>query len=358
MVSLTNEQLNDPVALTRALVDMESVSGDEEQIADLVESALRDRAHLRVLRDGNVVFARTELGRDKRILLAGHLDTVPLNDNFPSHTDGDTMYGCGTSDMKSGTAIALHLAATLSDPACDLSFVFYDCEEVDSERNGLNKASIHRPEWLAADFAFLLEPTLGVVEAGCQGTMRANITLTGKRAHSARSWLGDNAIHSAGEVLRRLDDYSARTVDIDGCRYREGLNAVGIAGGVAGNVIPDTCTVTVNFRFAPDRSLDDAQRHLEEVFAGFQIEVTDRGPAAMPGLQAPAAAQFLRRIGHEPRAKLGWTDVARFAQLGVPAVNFGPGDPNLAHTKNEHVSCSRIVDCCETLRDYLAKGSQ
>ncbi|MGH8880208.1 MAG: succinyl-diaminopimelate desuccinylase, partial [Stackebrandtia sp.] len=218
---------------------MESVSGNEKPIADAVEQALAGRDHLRVLRDGNVVFARTELSRDRRIMLAGHLDTVPLHDNFPSRMDGDLMYGCGTADMKSGTAIALHLAVTATEPRYDLSFVFYDCEEVESDRNGLRKAAEHRPEWLAADFAFLLEPTFGEVEAGCQGTLRAKVTVPGTRAHSARSWLGDNAIHSATEVLRRLHSYQPRAVDIDGCHYREGLNAVRIAGGVAGNVIPD-----------------------------------------------------------------------------------------------------------------------
>lgn len=356
MASFTDEQLADPVALTRAMVDIESVSGNEKAITDAVEQALLGRDQLRVERDGNVVFARTEHGLANRIMLAGHLDTVPLHDNFPSHTVGDVMYGCGTSDMKSGSAIALHLAVTATEPTHDFSFVFYDCEEVDSERNGLNKASRQRPEWLAADLAFLLEPTLGEVEAGCQGTMRVRVSAAGKRAHSARSWLGHNAIHAAGEILRRLDAYAARTVNIDGCRYREGLNAVNISGGVAGNVIPDECFVDVNYRFAPDRSESDAKQHLMDVFSGFNVEVSDSAPAAAPGLQSAAAADFVSQIGREPVAKLGWTDVARFSVMGIPALNFGPGDPNLAHTKNEHVSCTRIVECADTLRAYLTGG--
>ena len=358
VVAITEKELADPVALTRALVDIESVSGNEKAIADAVEAALAGRGHLSVFREGNVVFARTELGREQRVMLAGHLDTVPLHDNFPSRTEGDTMYGCGTSDMKSGTAIALHLAATLTDPVHDLSFVFYDCEEVESDRNGLGRMATARPEWLAADFAFLLEPTFGEVEAGCQGTMRVEVSTQGKRAHSARSWLGDNAIHAAAEILRRLEKYEARVVDIDGCRYREGLNAVRIRGGVAGNVIPDECVVEVNFRFAPDRSVEAATRHVSDVFAGFPLAVTDVAPAAMPGLSAPAARDFLAAVGRPAVAKLGWTDVARFAQLGIPAVNFGPGDPNLAHTKEEHVSCARIVECADMLRGYLTGGEQ
>ena len=353
MVSFTNTQLADPVALTEAMVDVESVSGNEKELADAVERAVLGVPHLHVMREGNVVFARTELNRPSRVILAGHLDTVPLNDNFPSRRDGDLIHGCGTTDMKSGSAVALHLAATLAEPVHDLSFVFYDCEEVDSDRNGLGKAARHRPEWLAADFALLLEPTLAEVEAGCQGTLRVEVRTTGRRAHSARSWLGDNAIHHAGEVLHRLSQYRARTIDIDGCRYREGLNAVRVHGGVAGNVIPDECVVEVNYRFAPDRGVDDAVRHVTDVFADCSVTVVDAAPGALPGLDAPAARHFLSAVGRPPTAKLGWTDVARFSSLGIPAVNYGPGDANLAHTKNEYVSSARIVECADTLRRYL-----
>ena len=353
MVVLTESLLADPVALTRALVDIESVSGNEKEITDAIEAALRTRPHLRVLREDNVVCARTELGRPGRVVLAGHTDTVPLHDNFPSHTDGDLMYGCGTADMKSGTAIALHLAATIAEPVHDVTYIFYDCEEIESERNGLRRFAVGNAGLLDADLAFLLEPTHGVLEAGCQGTMRFDVRALGKRAHSARSWRGDNAIHNATEILQRLSAYEARSVDIDGCVYREGLNAVGISGGVAGNVIPDACVVTVNFRFAPDRSGEQAREHVAEVFDGFDIEVTDLAPGALPGLSAPAARDFLAVVGSEPVAKLGWTDVARFSALGVPAVNYGPGDPNLAHTKEEHVSCSLITEGADTMRDYL-----
>lgn len=350
---LKPEVLADPVALTRALVDIESVSGDEREITDVVEAALLPLAHLSVERAGNVVCARTNLGRAARVVLAGHLDTVPLHGNFPSTVDGELIYGCGTSDMKSGSAIALHLAATVTEPVFDVTYLFYDCEEVEAARNGLNIVSGSHPDWLVADLAILLEPTHGLVEAGCQGTMRVVVTTEGVRAHSARSWRGVNAIHGAGEVLRRLAEYQPRRVLIDGCEYREGLNAVGIRGGVAGNVVPDRCEIEVNFRFAPDRSAEQALAHLREVFTGYALELTDSAEGALPGLTAAPAQQFLASVGEASVGKLGWTDVARFAALGVPALNFGPGDPNLAHTRDEHVEIPKIIAGADILRRWL-----
>ncbi len=350
---LSPDVLADPVALTRALVDISSVSGREETIADAVEEALAGVPHLSVHRSGNTVMARTDLGRGRRVVLAGHLDTVPHAGNWPSRTDGDVIHGCGTADMKSGTAIALHLAATLAEPAYDVTYFFYDCEEVEAERNGLNRIAVEHSEWLEADFAVLLEPTYGVVEAGCQGTLRVEVRTSGRRAHSARSWLGNNAIHAAGEALRRLAAYEPRDVTIDGCTYREGLNAVAISGGVAGNVIPDECVLTVNFRFAPDRSEKDAEQHCRDVFTGFAVDLLDTAPGALPGLHAESAREFLAAVGAAPQAKLGWTDVARFAALGVPAVNFGPGDPNLAHTREERVEIPKIIECTDVVRRWL-----
>lgn len=344
----------DPVALTAALVDVPSVSGDEAALADAIVDALAAQApHLELQRSGDTVLARTGLGRPQRVLLAGHLDTVPVADNLPSRFADGVLYGCGTSDMKAGDAVFLHLAATVPEPVCDLTVVFYDCEEVDAARNGLGRIERDHAEWLAADLAILGEPTDGAVEAGCQGTLRASVRTAGRRAHSARWWLGSNAIHAAAEVLSRLGGYQPRTVTIDGCTYREGLQAVRIAGGVSGNVVPDRCEVSVNFRFAPDRSLAEAQQHVREVFDGFGIEFTDGAPGALPGLDAAAAQSFLRSSGAAPVAKYGWTDVSRFAALGIPALNYGPGDPNLAHTRDEHVHTARITECTGVLRRYL-----
>ena len=353
---LTPDVLVDPVVLTRALVDIESVSRDEKVIADCVEDVLRSVRHLRVERLGNTVMARTDLDRPRRVVLAGHLDTVPVNRNLPSTVVDDLIYGCGTSDMKSGVALALHIAATLPDPGHDITFLFYEAEEIEARYNGLYLVSQERPDWLRADFAVLLEPTYGVVEAGCQGTLRAVIRTHGRRAHTARAWRGVNAIHAAGGALQRLDDYRARSVTIDGCTYREGLNAVRISGGVAGNVVPDECEIEVNLRFAPDRSEKHAVQHVQEVFEGFDVEVTDSAPGALPGLTAEVARDFLAAIGAAPAAKLGWTDVARFASLGIPALNYGPGDPMLAHAPDEHVEIGKIRDGAATLHRWLASG--
>ncbi len=346
--------LADPGELTAALVDVPSVSGDEARLAELVEEALRALPHLHVVRDGDAVVARTELGRDRRVLLAGHLDTVPVADNLPSRREGQTLYGCGTSDMKSGDAVLLHLAATLPEPAYDLTFVLYDHEEVEAARNGLGRLVQRQRPLLDADLAVLMEPTSGQVEAGCQGTLRVQVALAGRRAHSARSWLGVNAVHAAAPLLARLASYAPRSVEIDGCTYREGLNAVRIEGGVAGNVVPDACTVTVNFRFAPDRSEEQALAHVRDVLAPHDCVLTDTSPGALPGLAAPAAQHFLAAVGGRAVAKYGWTDVARFAALGIPAVNFGPGDPSLAHTREESVDLRQVTRCTDVLRGYLS----
>jgi succinyl-diaminopimelate desuccinylase len=339
--------------LTAALVDVPSVSGDEQTLADAIAAALGELPHLSVHRDGNAVVARTDLGLPQRVILAGHIDTVPIAGNLPSRTDGDVLYGCGSCDMKSGVAVQLRLAALLSEPSRDVTYVFYDCEEVEAQRNGLLRLSRNAPELLGGDLAVLLEPTGGVIEGGCQGTLRADVTAHGTRAHSARSWMGRNAIHGAGAILDVLRAYRPREPEVDGLTYHEGLNAVGISGGVAGNVIPDECVVTVNYRFAPDRSIEQAAEHVREVFGGFGVEVTDAAPGARPGLADPAAAALLGEVGGAPRAKLGWTDVARFAVLGLPAVNYGPGDPQVAHTVGEHVPLGQIAGCEAKLLAWL-----
>jgi succinyl-diaminopimelate desuccinylase len=243
------------------------------------------------------------------------------------------------------------------EPSSDVTYVFYDAEEVESARNGLGRLVAHHPEWVAGDMAVLGEPTAGALEGGCNGTLRVEVVVAGKAAHSARSWLGVNAVHGAAEVLRRLVEYTPREVDVDGLVYREGLNAVGITGGIAGNVIPDECVVTVNYRFAPSRSQDAALAHVREVFDGYELRVTDTAPGARPGLDSPAAtglAEVVARLtGRPPQAKQGWTDVARFTALGVPAVNFGPGDPSLAHADDEQTPVADLAVCFGALREWL-----
>lgn len=348
----------DPVDLTAALVDVFSVSGAEAEIATAVQEALQTQApHLEVVRNDDAVLARTNLGRESRVVLAGHLDTVPENGNLPSRREGsgdeEILHGLGTVDMKGGDAVFLHLAATLPSPKHDVTFVFYDNEEVEAVKNGLGRIERELPEWLAGDLAIVGEPSNGVIEAGCQGTMRVELRLSGTRAHTARAWMGENAIHALAEPLRRLAEYTPRIVDIDGLTYREGLQATAISGGVAGNVVPDAAVLTVNHRFAPDRDPAAAERHLREVFAGFELSVVDLSPGALPGLSAPAAAELVAAAGGRAAAKLGWTDVARFAARGMPAVNFGPGNPTLAHTKQENVRTAEIRQVTEVLRKFL-----
>jgi succinyl-diaminopimelate desuccinylase len=346
----------DVAELTRQLIDIESESRDEQRIADAVEAALVGRPHLSVERRGNTVVARTAQGHSERVLLAGHLDTVPVNHNLPARRDGDLLYGLGACDMKGGVAVILKIAAEVVAPARDVTYVLYEAEEIEAEHNGLGQLSRVEPDLLQADFAILMEPSNGGIEAGCQGTMRIEVRVPGERAHSARSWTGRNAIHGAVDVLTRLANYQARRPVIDGLTYHEGLNAVFIRGGVAGNVLPDECLVEVNYRFAPDRDEDEALGFVHEFFHGYEVRLVDTAPGALPGLQLPAAQEFAEAVGGDVRPKFGWTDVARFSALGVPAVNYGPGDPMLAHKQEEHVSIDQILSCERQLRAWLGKS--
>ncbi|QNA92238.1 MULTISPECIES: succinyl-diaminopimelate desuccinylase [unclassified Microbacterium] len=345
------------VDLTRAICDIPSVSGEEKTLADAIEQAVAPLAHLEVIRHGNTIVARTNLGRAQRVAIAGHIDTVPINENLPTRDveiEGvPHLWGRGTVDMKAGTAVQLKLAAELVDPAVDITWMWYDNEEVEATKNGLGLLAAVRPDLFQADFAILGEPSNGEVEGGCNGTMRAIVRTTGVRAHSARAWIGENAIHRAAPILTRLAEYRAREVLVEGLLYRESLSAVRIAGGVAGNVIPDACEVEVNYRFAPSKSAADAEAHLRGVLAGFDVEITDAAEGARPGLDAEIAKQFVAAVGAEPRPKYGWTDVARFSALGIPAVNYGPGDPHLAHHDEERVPLAQIDAVERGLRAWL-----
>ncbi|WP_203336593.1 succinyl-diaminopimelate desuccinylase [Nocardioides limicola] len=349
----TLDLAGDVVELTQALVDIESVSHHEAVIADAVETALRDCAHLQVTRHGHTIVARTDRGHPDRVVIAGHLDTVPVNGNLPSRLEAGVLHGLGSVDMKGGVAVILNLAATVADPDRDVTYLLYDAEEVAAEHNGLRKLAETDPAAMQADFAILMEPSNAGIEAGCQGTLRVDVRTRGERAHSARAWMGVNAIHAAGGLLARLAEYEPRRPVIDGLTYHEGLNAVFITGGVAGNVVPDECVISVNYRFAPDRSVAEAEAHVRDFFAGYEVTVTDSAPGALPGLSVPAAAEFVAEVGGAVNPKFGWTDVSRFSALGVPAVNYGPGDPLLAHKADERVHVEEIVRCRDTLRRWL-----
>lgn len=348
----------DLLARTAAMVDVPSVSHDEAALTDRIEADLRALGRLEVERVGANLVARTDLGRPTRLVLAGHTDTVPPNGNEGARIDGDTLWGLGAADMKGGLAVMVALAEAVPDPAVDVTWVFYAGEEVRAEHNGLGHLARDRPDLLAADVAILGEPTDGAIEAGCQGTMKLQVSLRGARAHTARPWMGRNAIHRLGAVLRAVEELPERRPVLDGCEYREALQAVEVTGGVAGNVVPDVATVTLNRRFAPDRTPAEAEAEVRALLApiledGDELEVVDMAPAAPPGLTHPVLRALVEQHGLPVRAKLGWTDVARFAGLGVPACNLGPGDPTLAHTAEERVDRASLERSYEVLRAIL-----
>jgi succinyl-diaminopimelate desuccinylase len=347
----------DLLKLTADLVDIPSVSHHEGEVTDYLEAALAPLPWLEVTRVGHNLVARTSLGRPARLILAGHTDTVPPNGNEGARIEGDVLWGIGACDMKAGVAVLAELARTVPAPAVDTTYVFYECEEVDSAFNGIERLFRERPDLLEADAALLAEPTSARVEAGCQGTMRAEVTMTGERAHTARAWRGRNAIHRLAPLLAAVAAYQGREVTIDGCDYREGLQVVRVAGGVANNVVPDRATVTLNHRFAPDRSPAEAEAHVRAVVGEVDgFEVTDMAVAALPALGHPLLRSVLAASGGVAHGKLGWTDVARFAARGVPATNFGPGDPGLAHAAGEQVTRSDLETVYGVLRTVLEAG--
>ena len=349
------------IDITRQLCDIESVSGNEKTLADAIEVALADSPHLEIIRDGDLIVARTNLGREKRVVIAGHIDTVPLNGNLPTRFETengvDYLWGRGTVDMKAGCAVQLKLAAELTEPTVDVTWIWYDHEEVSADLNGLTRLAANRPDLLQGDFAILGEPSNAAIEGGCNGNARIEVRTFGLRAHSARSWVGHNAIHDAAGILNILNAYEPREIEVDGLVYREGLNAVGISGGIAGNIIPDEAMVHINYRFAPSRSGEEAIAHLKELFEGYDVRVVDLAPGARPGLDAPLAQNFVKAVGGEPKPKYGWTDVARFSALGIPAVNYGPGDPLKAHADDERVALRQITECEDGLRTWLTASA-
>jgi len=355
--------VTDLLQRTAALVDVPSVSHDEQALADVVEAELRAVPWLAVDRVGDNVVARTSLGRSQRLLLVGHLDTVPPNGNERARVEGDVLWGLGSADMKAGLAVFLELATTVAEPAVDVTYVFYACEEVAREHNGLLQVAAARPELLDGDAAVLGEPTGAVVEAGCQGSMRVEVVLVGERAHPARPWTGRNAVHRLAPVLARVSDYRERRPVLDGCEFREALQAVLVDGGVAGNVVPDRARLRLNHRFAPDRSVDDAFAHVVDVLGdavdastGDELRIVDVALPAPPRLDHPLLQALATRVGEAPRAKLGWTDVAFLAERGVPALNFGPGEATVAHTAGEHVERAQLEAVLAVLRGVLTAG--
>ena len=358
MASMKLNLSGDVAELTRELVDIESVSGNEAQIADAIEQALSSFEHLSITRDGNAIVARTNLGLPRQVIIAGHLDTVPVADNLPSKLMSfereQVIWGRGTVDMKAGVAVMLKLAAEVKEPVMDVVWVFYDQEEIESSKNGLGRLVRNHPELIRGDFAILCEPTAATVEGGCNGTMRIELALSGIKAHSARPWMGSNAIHKLGGVLQILNAHIPEEIDVDGLVFRESLSAVMVSGGVATNVIPDQASLTVNYRFAPSRSVAEATENLRKIFPDLDFNVVDSAAGARPGMNSQEAKAFVEAVRAPVNPKYGWTDVARFSEMGIPSVNYGPGDPNKAHADDENVPASQIYACEAGLRKFLA----
>jgi succinyl-diaminopimelate desuccinylase len=342
--------MSDLLERVAELVAIPSPSHGEAALADHVQRRLADTPWLEVERIGDNVVARTT-GAGTRVILAGHLDTVPPNGNEQPRIEGDVLWGLGSADMKAGLAVMLELAAAEHPPALEVTWVFYVAEEVAREHNGLLAVAAARPDLLAADAALLGEPTGAVIEAGCQGVLKAEVTVKGTRAHSARPWTGRNAIHRLGPVIERVAALETRRPVLDGCEYREALQAVSVSGGVAANVVPDEARLLLNHRFAPDRDAVGAELHLRELLSpvldpvsGDELTVVD---------DHPVLARLLAATGAPPRAKLGWTDVAFFAGRGIPAANFGPGDPEVAHRADERVHGDELTKVRAVLTQLL-----
>ena len=348
--------MRDLLELTAELVNIPSVSFEEGPLVSLIEKELSAIPHLSIDRVGDNLIARTNFSKEQRLVLAGHTDTVPGDTQSGARIEGDTCWGLGSADMKGGIAVMLELARSVIDYAIDVTWVFYAREEVASEHNGLKEIFTEAPQLLTGDAAVLGEPTSALIEAGCQGTMRFLLTFKGERAHSARPWMGRNAVHRLSGVLDALENYQYREPLIEGCEFREALQAVGVEGGVAGNVVPDTATLLINHRHAPDRNSEEAENHVREFLGpymedGDMIELIDMAPAATPGMDHSLLASIGEGI--ETRAKLGWTDVAFFSEQGIPAINFGPGDATLAHTAEERVERENLEVAFETIRRVL-----
>jgi succinyl-diaminopimelate desuccinylase len=344
------------VELTRVLCDIESVSGDEKHLADRIDATLGRASHLDILRHGNTIAARTTTDAPHRVLIAGHIDTVPVSGCLPARLEGDRLWGRGSVDMKGGVASHLIHAMNPAPAKHSVTWVFYDQEEVDATQNGLGRFAAAHPDWMVADLGILGEPSNAIIEGGCNGTLRAVVTATGKQAHSARPWMGINAIHELSPLLDRLTSHTPETRRVECLEFRESLQAVGIKGGIAGNVVPDSASVTINFRFAPDRSVDEAIDYVAGLCDGFDVEIVDAAAGARPGLDSSIAKDFVSFVGEPPAPKYGWTDVSRLSEAGIPAVNFGPGDPSLAHSPDENVPVSQLEHAHNILGRWLFSG--
>jgi len=339
------------------LVTVDSVSRNESALAGIVEAELRANPLLDVERIGDNVVARTTGHHATRLLVAGHLDTVP-GDPAAAVIEGERLIGLGACDMKGSLSVMLELARRSTPRPVEITWVFYAREEIARAESGLLEIGELRPDLLQADAAVLCEPTGGRVEAGCQGTLRVSIALKGARAHTARPFTGRNAIHRMAALVSKVASYEPRTVEIDGVAFTEQLQAVSVSGGVAPNVVPDTASCTLNHRVAPDRGRDEAMTWLVEFLDGLiedgdSITVDDWAPGAAPELENKHLDELVRLTDQSPRGKVGWTDVATFSDMGIAATNFGAGNPLLAHRIDEFVDQHELDDFASVLERWL-----
>lgn len=362
-------------ARTEALCAIASPIGHERALCDDVERWARARfPSVRRVKNSLVVTvdpsahperSGREAAAESRgrplIALCGHLDTVPIHaadEGKPPRREGGRLVAPGSSDMKSGVAVAMALAERLPRAArfADLALVLYSREEGPFVENELGDVLAEVPELRGADLAICLEPTDNVLQLGCVGSIHGTFTFAGKSAHSARPWQGDNAAHRAGPLLAELLARAPREARSGGLLFREVTSVTRIDGGRARNVVPDRCTLNVNFRFAPDKSLDEAAGELHALAAryGASVELTDLSPACPAFADHPLVGRLLERTGAAAEPKQAWTDVARLAQAGIPAVNFGPGATSQAHQQGEWVELDAIARCYELLARFLA----
>lgn len=338
------------------LVDTPSELGDEAELCSaLVDRFAASYAEGEIVRVGNSVVVGRRSGRPL-ILLVGHIDTVPSQGQPAAFSQDGLLYGLGTSDMKSGVAAMVHLLEDdeVRNGPFDVAGVFYDGEEGPADGNNLERVLIE-VSWLTdAEFGVVMEPTDMRVEVGCNGAINATVRFNGSSAHSARPWLGENAVTKAGAWLAELHHRDPELFVIDGLEYREVFSVTKASGGIANNIIPPAFEVNLNYRFPPVFTIEEAVGRLRLLaLAADEVEIVDRAPSAPVPEGNPHLDRLLAVTGGERAAKQGWTDVARLAIYGIPAVNYGPGIVAQAHQVNEHVPLENVHLAFENLKHFL-----
>ncbi len=345
-------------ARTLELIDIPSESRHEAALRERLLSLVPPQLETAFAGDEAFLFLPERRAGVPLVVLAGHYDTVPAQDNVPGRLEGDVVHGLGAADMKGGVAVALELVRDLARDgpgALDVALLLFGREELSPQFSPLPGLFDSCPPVRQASLAILLEPTACAIQAGCVGNMGARVTFRGVSGHAARPWLAENAIHKAIHGLRRIAELERREVVISGLPFYEVVSVTRLEAGIADNVVPDRATATLNYRYTPDRSDEEAEAFLRSLLPdGVQIELLGSSPPARVVVDAPLV-QSLRAAGDlrfEP--KQAWTNVADFTSRGIDAVNFGPGDPAYAHRRDEQVEVAALVRCYETLRRFVA----